>query len=77
MSANRFKLLLAGIFILVMAALMLWLPSHARQEAFRRAVEQADRDVAAAKAAAAAAAASAAKAQDAARDLQNRLPGSS
>ena len=74
MSANHVKLVLAGIFILVMVALMLWFPSHANQSAV---LDQADRDVAAAKAAADAAAVSAAKAKDAARDLQNRLPGNS
>jgi cytosine/uracil/thiamine/allantoin permease len=77
MPVNKLKLVLAGIFILVMIALMLWFPSHAHQAALRDAVEQADRDVAAAKAAADAAAVSAAKARDAARDLQNRLPGDS
>ena len=77
MSVNRLKLVLAGIFILAMVALMLWFPSHVHQAALRDAVEQADRDVAAAKAAADAAAVSAAKARDAARDLQNRLPGDS
>jgi cytosine/uracil/thiamine/allantoin permease len=74
MSVNRLKLVLAGIFILVMVALMLWLPSHAHNSAL---LDQADRDVAAARAAADAAAESAAKAQDAARDLQSRLPGNS
>jgi len=74
MSANRLKLVLAGIFILVMVVLMLWFPGHAQNAAL---LDQADRDVAAAKAAADAAAVSAAKAQDAARDLQNRLPGNS
>lgn len=77
MSVNRLKLVLAGIFILVMVALMLWFPSHAHQAALHRAVEQADRDVAAAKAAADAAAESAAKAKGAAQDLENRLPGDS
>jgi len=77
MSVNRLKLILAGIVILVMVALMLWFPSHSHQAALHQAVEQADRDVAAAKAAADDAAASAAKAKDAARDLQNKLPGDS
>jgi hypothetical protein len=77
MSANRLKLIAAGMFILVMIALMLWFPSHANDAAIRATVDQADRDVAAAKAAADAAAASAAKAKGAAQDLQNRLPGSS
>jgi len=77
MSVNRLKLIGAGIVILVMVALMLWFPSHAHQAALRDAVERADRDVAAARAAADDAAASAAKARDSARDLQNRLPGSS
>ncbi len=77
MNANRLKLILAGVFILVMAVLMLWFPSHAHHVAAQRMIDQADRDVAAAKAAADDAAASAAKAKDAARDLQNRLPGSS
>ncbi|HEX4506332.1 MAG TPA: hypothetical protein VH722_11430 [Alphaproteobacteria bacterium] len=74
MSVNRLKLLVAGIFILAMVALMLWFPGHRHQSAV---LDQADRDVAAAKAAADAAAVSAAKAQGAARDLQNRLPGNS
>ena len=74
MSVNRAKLLAAGIFILAMVALMLWFPSHAHDAAL---LDQADHDVAAAKAAADAAAVSAAKAKDAARDLQNRLPGNS
>jgi hypothetical protein len=74
MSVNRLKLVLAGIFILVMVALMFWFPSHADNSAL---LDQADRDVAAAKAAADAAAVSAAKARDAARDLQNKLPGNS
>jgi hypothetical protein len=77
MNVNKAKLVAAGIFILVMIALMLWFPSHARQVAIRQTVEKADHDVAAAKAAADSAAQSAAKANDAARDLQNRLPGSS
>jgi cytosine/uracil/thiamine/allantoin permease len=74
MSVNRLKLILAGILILVMVALMLWFPSHAHNSAL---LDQADRDVAAAKAAADAAAVSAVKAKDAARDLQNKLPGNS
>lgn len=74
MSANRLKLILASIFILVMVALLLWFPSHAHNSAL---LDQADRDVTAAKAAADAAAVSAAKAKDAARDLQSRLPGDS
>jgi hypothetical protein len=77
MSVNKLKLVLAGIVILVMVALMLWFPSHAHQAALHDAVEQADRDVAAAKAAADDAAASAARARGAAQDLQNRLPGDS
>jgi len=77
MSVNRLKLVAAGIVILVMVALMLWFPSHANDAAIRATVEQADRDVAAAKAAADAAAVSAAKARGAAQDLQNRLPGDS
>ena len=77
MSANRLKLVLAGVVILVMVALMLWFPGDAHHVALRNAVDQADRNVAAAKAAADAAAVSAAKAQDAARDLRNRLPGDS
>ena len=77
MTVNRLKLVLAGVFILAMVALMLWFPSHANDAAIRATVEQADHDVAAARAAADAAAASAAKARDSARDLQNRLPGSS
>jgi hypothetical protein len=74
MSVNRLKLILAGIFILAMVVLMLWFPGHAHRSAV---LDQADRDVAAARAAADAAAVSAAKAQDAARNLQNRLPGDS
>jgi len=77
MSANRLKLITAGAFILVMVVLMLWFPSHAHHVAAQRVIDQADRDVAAARAAADDAAASAAKAKDAAQDLQNRLPGSS
>ena len=77
MSANRLKLIAAGAFILVMVVLMLWFPSHAHHVAVRQMIDQADRDVAAAKAAADDAAASAAKAKGAAQDLQNRLPGSS
>jgi len=77
MSANRLKLIATGGFILVMVVLMLWFPSHARHVAAQRMIDQADRDVAAAKAAADDAAASAVKARDSARDLQNRLPGSS
>jgi hypothetical protein len=77
MSANRLKLIAAGAFILVMAVLMLWFSSHAHHVAALRMIDQADRDVAAAKAAADDAAASAARAKGAARDLQNRLPGSS
>jgi cytosine/uracil/thiamine/allantoin permease len=74
MSANRLKLIAAGLFILAMVALMLWFPGHAHNSAL---LDQADRDVAAAKAAADAAAVSAAKAKGAAQDLQNRLPGDS
>ena len=77
MNVNKAKLVAAGIFILVMIALMLWFPSHAHHVAAQRMIDQADRDVAAAKAAADDAAASAARARDSARDLQNRLPGSS
>jgi type II secretory pathway component PulM len=77
MSANRLKLIAAGAFILVMVVLMLWFPNHAHHVAVRQMIDQADRDVAAAKAAADDAAASAAKAKGAAQDLQNRLPGSS
>jgi hypothetical protein len=77
MSASRLKLILAGIVIVVMVALMLWFPSHAHHVAVRQMLDQADRDVAAAKAAADSAAGSAAKAKGAAQDLQNRLPGSS
>jgi hypothetical protein len=77
MSASRLKLTLAGVVIVVMVALMLWLPSHAHHVAVRQMLDQADRDVAAAKAAADSAADSAAKAKGAAQDLQNRLPGSS
>jgi hypothetical protein len=77
MTANRLKPILAGVFILVVAALMLWIPSHAHHVAAQRMIDQADRDVAAAKAAADDAAISAAKAKGAAQDLQNRLPGSS
>jgi hypothetical protein len=73
MSTNRFKLVAAGVFILVMITLLQF-PSHTHQSAV---LDQADRDVAAARAAADAAAVSAAKARDAARDLQNRLPGNS
>jgi len=74
MSVNRARLIAAGIFILVMVALMLWFPGHAHDASL---LNQADRDVAAARAAADAAAVSAAKAKDSARDLQNRLPGDS
>ena len=77
MSANRLKLIAAGAFILVMVVLMLWFPSHAHHVAVQKMLDQADRDVAAAKAAADDAASSAAKAKGAAQDLQNRLPGSS
>jgi hypothetical protein len=77
MSANRIKLVLAGIVIFVMAVLMLWFPGHVPQAAFQRIIDQADSDVAAAKAAADSAAASAAKAKESARDTQSRLPGSS
>jgi hypothetical protein len=77
MSASRLKLILAGIVIVVMVALMLWFPSHAHHVAVQQMLDQADRDVAAAKAAADSAAGSAAKAKDAAQELQNRLPGSS
>jgi hypothetical protein len=71
------KLIAAGAVILVMIALMLWFPSHVHHVALQQMIDQADRDVVAAKAAAEDAAASAARAKGAARDLQNRLPGSS
>jgi hypothetical protein len=77
MSANRLKLIVAGAVIVVMVALMLWFPSHAHHVAVQHMLDQADRDVTAAKAAADDAAASAAKAKDAAQDLRNRLPGNS
>ena len=77
MSANHLKLIAAAAIIVLMAALMLWFPSHAHQAAVQRIIDRADRDVAAAKAAADDAAASAAKAKGAAQELQNRLPGSS
>ena len=63
MSANRLKLILAGIVIVVMVALMLWFPSHQHHVAVRQMIDRADRDVAAAKAAADDAAASAEKAK--------------
>jgi hypothetical protein len=74
MSANRVKLTAVGVFILAMVVLMLWFPGHAHNSAL---LDQADRDVAAAKAAAEAAAVSAARAKGAAQDLQNRMPGDS
>jgi hypothetical protein len=77
MSPSRFKLILAGVVIVVMVALMLWVPNHVHHIAVRQMLDQADRDVAAAKAAADSAAGSAARAKGAAQDLQNRLPGSS
>jgi hypothetical protein len=77
MSPSRLKLIAAGVVILIMVALMLWFPSHAHHVAFQQMIDQADRDVAAAKAAADSAAGSAAKAKGAAQELQNRLPGSS
>jgi type II secretory pathway component PulM len=77
MTVNRLRLILAGVVIVVMVALMLWFPSHAHHAAVQQMLDQADRDVAAAKAAADSAAGSAAKAKGAAQDLQNRLPGSS
>jgi len=77
MSPNRLKLVLAGIVIVVMVALMLWFPSHRHHVQVQQIIEKADADVAAAKAAADSAAASASRAKDAARDAQNKLPGSS
>ena len=77
MSVNRLKLILAAIVILVMAILILWFPSHAHHVAVQKIIDQANHDVAAARAASDSAAASAARAKDAARDAQNRLPGSS
>jgi hypothetical protein len=77
MSPSRLKLIAAGVVILIMVALMLWFPSHAHHVAVQQMIDQADRDVAAAKAAADSAAGSAAKAKGAAQELQNRLPGSS
>jgi type II secretory pathway pseudopilin PulG len=77
MSMNRLKLIALAILIVVMVGLMLWFPSHVRRAETQRMIDQADQDVAAAKAAADSAAGSAAKAKGAAQDLQNRLPGSS
>jgi ribosomal protein L12E/L44/L45/RPP1/RPP2 len=77
MTANKLRLILAGAVIVVMTALMLWFPSHAHRVAVQHVIDQADRDVAAARAAADSAAGSAAKAKGAAQELQNRLPGSS
>ena len=77
MSVNRLKLIGVAILIVVMVGLMLWFPSHAHRVETQRMIDQADQDVAAARAAADSAAGSAAKAKGAAQDLQNRLPGSS
>ena len=77
MSPNQLKLIGALILILVMVALKLWFPSHAHQADVQRILDQADRDVAAAKAAADRAAGSATRARDTEQDLRNRLPGSS
>ncbi len=77
MSVNRAKLIGVAILIVVMAALMLWFPSHAHRAAVQQIIDQADRDTAAAKAAADSAAESAARAKASAQDAQNRVPGSS
>jgi len=77
MSPNRLKLIVAGVVILMMVVLMLWFPSHAHNAAVQHMLDQADRDVAAARAAADSAAGSAAEARGAAQHVQNRLPGSS
>ena len=77
MSANRAKLIGVAVLIVVMVALLLWFPSHARHVAVQQIIDQADRDTAAAKAAADSAAESAARAKASAQDAQNRVPGSS
>jgi len=77
MSPNRLRIVVAAIVIVVMVILMLWFPSHAHHVAVQRIIDQADQDVIAAKVAAARASDSAATAKAAARDAQNRLPGSS
>lgn len=77
MSANRLRLILSFVFILVMLGLLLW--GRAQQHATERqqTLEQMHRDVAAARAAADSAARSAAEARDAANRAWNALPGSS
>jgi hypothetical protein len=77
MSVNRLRLIATAIFIVVMVILMFWFPSHQQHAAVQRMIDQADRDVFAAKAAADSAADSAAKAKASAQDARNRLPGSS
>ena len=77
MSPNRLRLILTPIFVALAVAILWWGRSHVNHVATARAIEQADRDAAAAAASAAAAATSAARATDAARRAWNAVAGSS
>ncbi len=77
MSANRPRLILTTLFIAFMAALLLWGRIAQHDAELERIQQQADRDVAAAKAAAGSAARGAAEAEASARKAWNGVPGSS
>jgi type II secretory pathway component PulM len=77
MTANRLRLALTLLFVMAMAALLVWSPGDADRAAAQRRLDAMESDVAAAKDAAARAANSAAEAKAAAQAAQNAVPGSS
>jgi hypothetical protein len=77
MDANRLRLILTAVLVVIVVALLLWGRAIDHNARVQQTLQQMDRDVAAAKAASDAAAHSAAEAAEAARKAWNKLPGSS